>query len=34
MISKVKEYFDYIREGNTINIEDLRNIFHYYIKRN
>jgi len=30
MIGKVKEYFDYIREGNTVNVEDLRNIFPYF----
>jgi putative nucleotidyltransferase with HDIG domain len=30
MITKVKEYFDYIREGNAIDIEDLRNIFPHF----
>ena len=30
MISKVKEYFDYIRKGNVINIEDLRSIFPHF----
>ena len=30
MIDNIKEYFDYIRKGNTIDVEDLRNIFPHF----
>lgn len=30
MIYKIKEYFDYIRKGNVIEVEDLRNIFPHF----
>lgn len=30
MIDKIKEYFNYIRKGNVIDVEDLRNIFPHF----